>query len=397
MKKIKQKTAAAAVLLAAMTACSGCKISFDDSGFTIKKSDDSDDYAYTDYTIIECDISETDQINSDDSGVNLFSPDDTIDTELFYETLYNHLNSHETQCRFTGLSDDQQDEIYSMTSDYLSEHTEFFWYDKTVQSCYMNPGGILDLTFNIREEFKNVDLDETIKKFEDKVDSIIKNVDPMWSTYEKVKYIHDYLSDNTYYEKKALEDETLKNTVSTPYECLVNGRAICNSYASSFKLLAERLGVESGVVTGETDNDGHAWNYVKINDEYYWLDVTWDDNDITNTDYYYFLLNDELFLQGRIPDNNGQFVPECKSMKENYYVKNNLYFEKYSFDEIEKVINEHSNDSSVSFMFSSGEELEKCSGDLFDASNISNVSCFSNGCNISYVKNEELNILKINF
>ncbi len=83
---------------------------------------------------------------------------------------------------------------------------------------------------------------------------------------------HDYLILNTVY------DEYTANSgcggVSHYAEgLLLNGLAVCSGYASTFQLLMELAGVDCEYVT----NHGHAWNLVKIEDEWYHIDVTWDD------------------------------------------------------------------------------------------------------------------------
>ena len=49
--------------------------------------------------------------------------------------------------------------------------------------------------------------------------------------------------------------------------------------------------MESVVVNGTADGESHAWNLVKIGDESYHVDITWDnmyDTDIHHISYDYF-------------------------------------------------------------------------------------------------------------
>ena len=59
---------------------------------------------------------------------------------------------------------------------------------------------------------------------------------------------------------------------------------MCASYSAAFKLLADSAGLESIVVTGYLDGSvPHAWNKVKLDDEWYIVDATNNDNEmITN-------------------------------------------------------------------------------------------------------------------
>ena len=72
------------------------------------------------------------------------------------------------------------------------------------------------------------------------------------------------------------------------YGALIDGKCVCAGYAAAFKLLAQEAGLEAIVVTGYLDgNLAHAWNKVKIDDEWQIVDVT------NNDDEYFFnaLLN----------------------------------------------------------------------------------------------------------
>lgn len=65
-----------------------------------------------------------------------------------------------------------------------------------------------------------------------------------------------------------------------PYGGLVNRAAVCLGYAASFQLLMDMSGVECITVVGAAFNStgDHAWNMVRLNGEWYCVDVTWDAN-----------------------------------------------------------------------------------------------------------------------
>lgn len=64
---------------------------------------------------------------------------------------------------------------------------------------------------------------------------------------------------------------------TNPYGALVLGRAVCLGYATAFSLLLDMAGVESLVVSGAADRSRacHAWNMVKLEGEWYCVDITW--------------------------------------------------------------------------------------------------------------------------
>lgn len=76
-----------------------------------------------------------------------------------------------------------------------------------------------------------------------------------------------------------------------------NNKIVCSGYAGIFDLACKKFGLESEEVTGMA-NDGmgntgmHAWNKVKIDDEWKYIDCTWDDASDSLT---WFLKSKEYF------------------------------------------------------------------------------------------------------
>jgi len=66
----------------------------------------------------------------------------------------------------------------------------------------------------------------------------------------------------------------------TPYGGLVDQRAVCLGYAATFQLLCDLAGVECITVVGATfsGSGDHAWNMVRLDGNWYCVDVTWDAN-----------------------------------------------------------------------------------------------------------------------
>lgn len=80
-----------------------------------------------------------------------------------------------------------------------------------------------------------------------------------------------------------------------PYGGLINRTAVCLGFASTFQLLMDMADVECVTVTGATESstEEHAWNMVRLNGQWYCVDITWDANyrEYGNTDgwtWYYF-------------------------------------------------------------------------------------------------------------
>ena len=112
------------------------------------------------------------------------------------------------------------------------------------------------------------------------------------SDEEKVKAIHDYLIYHANYVNNG-DYSSAENWAYGACGVLLHGEGVCQSYAIAFYMMATAAGVEceyvTGVATNSSASGGHAWNRVKINDKWYYIDCTWDDpvgGGYENYDYY---------------------------------------------------------------------------------------------------------------
>lgn len=72
---------------------------------------------------------------------------------------------------------------------------------------------------------------------------------------------------------------------------IIDNRSVCQGYAMAFTYLCQAVGIECITVKGSTEFGGHAWNMVKVDDNWYHIDVCWDDS--TLYDYDYFCITEE--------------------------------------------------------------------------------------------------------
>lgn len=77
-------------------------------------------------------------------------------------------------------------------------------------------------------------------------------------------------------------------------EALKTGIGKCNAYAGIFEEMCKTVNIECQFVTGTVGADkvGHAWNRVKIGNDWYWVDTCWNDT-CGNTSKY--LLSEDLW------------------------------------------------------------------------------------------------------
>ncbi|MGN1342880.1 MAG: transglutaminase domain-containing protein [Bacilli bacterium] len=111
---------------------------------------------------------------------------------------------------------------------------------------------------------------------------------------EKIRVIHDYIIDNTEYDKLKYDnknDNTYKS--NTAYGVLIQGYGTCNGYADTMAIFLNKL----NVINYKISNDEHIWNLVYLDGKWYHLDLTWDDpiSDINvNRDTYFLITTETL-------------------------------------------------------------------------------------------------------
>ena len=102
------------------------------------------------------------------------------------------------------------------------------------------------------------------------------------SEYDRELAVHDWMVGWASYDSNTLSllpDFREDPDNGNPYGLLVNGRGICSGYTSTFQLFMDLLGIECITVEGTAygGSEAHAWNQVRLDGEWYCVDVTWDD------------------------------------------------------------------------------------------------------------------------
>lgn len=155
-------------------------------------------------------------------------------------------------------------------------------------------------TYGDRKRVKiTISYKETVEEkaaVEQYVDNIIaQNNLTSLSDYEKIKWVHDYMTTNF----------TYVNGVNNRYTVITTGQANCYGGTMLNTLFLEKLGIEARTTTGYV-NTSHIWNAVCLDGQWYYVDVTWD---TVGSGYDYFLIStDQLRLTHTI---TGNFIPNC--------------------------------------------------------------------------------------
>lgn len=116
------------------------------------------------------------------------------------------------------------------------------------------------------------------------------------STADAIYAVNQYLCDNCIYP--ATEPYSCES--HSPYGALIEQSAVCEGYARAAQLIFSLCSIDSYYVVGDTPQGGHAWNLVKVDGQYYQLDVTW--NDVDSQPNMYYLVTDDYMSLSRTWD-----------------------------------------------------------------------------------------------
>ena len=320
-----------------------------------------------------------------------------------YQHIIARIESLESSMIFDEVTNDAFKNAYYAV---LYDHPEYFWTGRNYSYTVRTLGDLQKLSVQPSLLFEDSEtIRQARKALEDAANMIAAGAEQQDGIYEKVKYVHDYIIDHTAYDTDALEsisngeDESVM-AATTAYGCLVQHKAVCSGYASAFQLVLQKLGIECGRVNGlrNSESGAHQWNFLRLDDDYYYTDVTWDDPlkpDGTQTRTYEFFLISEDDLAYTHVKNNDLPCPECRGTQYDFYRMNHLYFEEYDFDDIRVAADLMYDDRALTVKYSSPDVLSEAKRELIDNKRIFDIgyigggvtySVSSSGCilNISY-------------
>lgn len=145
-----------------------------------------------------------------------------------------------------------------------------------------------------------------------------KTLNAQNTEFDKAVKAHEIVVDKVDYFDELLDDGILTSDedeqfyTQSAYSVVCGDKTVCAGYSQAYTLLCNAVGVDAFSVTGSS----HQWNKIRVNDSWYNVDCTWDDNgNMSSISYYFycFMKNDdymenylsshymESFWQGNVP------------------------------------------------------------------------------------------------
>lgn len=261
---------------------------------------------------------------------------------------------------------------------------------------------IISISLQIKYDFDFQEIEEIQDQVDCYLTECIARMPQETSDYEKVLYVYNYIVKNTEYN---LEAENNQNICSV----FVAGESVCQGYTKAAQYILNRMGIETTIVYGVVNNnEPHVWNLLKLEDDYYYMDLTWGENrfggmkdeelsqakELFPISYEYFLITTkELKKTHKIVSQVE--LPNCDSKKYNYYVQTGTYLADTDTEQLEGIFRQayRGNQRVVSIKCDSKEAFDKMKTFLIKEKHI--FDYVSKEDKIAFVDNENLNTMSI--
>lgn len=295
-----------------------------------------------------------------------------------YRELLKGIRAREKDFYLTLSQDDSIDRCYHAV---LKDHPEIFWvhnHEKIYKTTYSDSDYC---TFTPGYIYTESEISEIQNAMEAGFQEVSSLIPADASDYEKVRIVYTYVIDNTQYQ-------------ASDYDQSIAGvfwkkEAVCAGYAGAVQYLLERIGVPCIYVDGSTQGstEGHAWNIVKLDGEYYYVDATnGDQPDFLNgnaaqleehkTIIYDYLCPFPEEYEKKYIRSEELTVPDCTAKDMNFYVLNQGCFDGYDWETIYDYCKMRLDNGAavVRFKFSNQEAFAAACNELLDNGEVQNVA-----------------------
>lgn len=249
-----------------------------------------------------------------------------------YKAFEDAFSNYEKTVTFDFKVNAQQvEKVYEI---YIDDHPEEFFLGA---ATYNTDSRNNVANFTVKSEMMSLSKDkiaEIKNKAQQKAYDIILELFPNGvykNEIETVRAVHDYLIDNVKYDTTYNADHS-----HDMYGSLINGTSVCEGYAEAFLYIMRLCGIECLLVNGTMSSVSHVWNMVKLENEWYHIDITSDDPILKNAEqvlrFEYFNLTDDEIKKTHIIEENVVDIPAAVVTKYNFFKYYGLEYSDISVD-----------------------------------------------------------------
>lgn len=295
-----------------------------------------------------------------------------------YRELLDGVRNRKENFYLTISGDSQVDRVYHAV---LKDHPEIFWIHNRKQVYKTVYAGGNYCQFSPEYSYNEEETALICASMEQAYQDVLALIPEGAGDYEKVQTVYTYIIDHTEYVSSE-DDQSIAGV-------FWKKGAVCAGYAGAVQYLLERLGVPCIYVEGSSSEseEGHAWNLVLLDGEYYYVDATNGDQpdflegdavliaEHKTTIYDYLCPFPEEYEVNYTPSPEFS-VPECTARAKNFYVMNGACFDTYDREQVYELCRLRLDNGAavVRFKFANQDAFQAACEDLIENDRIEEVA-----------------------
>ena len=237
-----------------------------------------------------------------------------------------------------GLDEQDIDRIFQCV---LIDHPEIFYTTGYTYTKYSRGDRTVGIDFAGTYSLPREEAVNKAEEIRERASEWLLDIPSDASEYDKVKAVYEKIIFFTDYDLNASDNQNIASV-------FLGNSSVCQGYAKATQYLLNHLGVMCTLVQGTVDTgEAHAWNLVRVDGDYYYVDTTWGDasyrmedgsgqEELPEINYDYLCVTtQELLRTHRIE--SVVAMPECTATQANYYVREGVYFTSYDAEQMQSI------------------------------------------------------------
>lgn len=237
-----------------------------------------------------------------------------------------------------GLDEQDIDRIFQCV---LIDHPEIFYATGYTYTKYSRGDRTVGIDFAGTYSLPREEAVNKAEEIRGRASEWLSDIPSDASEYDKVKAVYEKIIFSTDYDLNASDNQNIASV-------FLGNSSVCQGYAKATQYLLNHLGVMCTLVQGTVDTgEAHAWNLVRVDGDYYYVDTTWGDasyrmedgsgqEELPEINYDYLCVTTQELLRTHCIE-SVVAMPECTATQANYYVREGVYFTSYDAEQMQSI------------------------------------------------------------
>ncbi len=159
-----------------------------------------------------------------------------------------------------------RNDITALFAEVFFENPKYYYVARSFSGTINSNGYLGKLTKLSYTTTDKAEIEKTWAEIDKATEEILFYISPDMTDFEKIMTVHDYMINNYVYNIEDMDQTML---------IMLDKVGVCAAYSEAFQHMMNVLGIECTLVSSE--EMGHIWNMVKVDNRWYHVDITWDD------------------------------------------------------------------------------------------------------------------------